>query len=43
MRDKHQTLLRDRVDLLGSVQPADVRGVSSDPFFLHRHYPDQPS
>ena len=29
MRDKHQTLLRDRVDLLGSVRPENVRDVSS--------------
>lgn len=28
MRDKYQTLLRDRVELLGSVKHEDVRGVS---------------
>lgn len=28
MRDKYQTLLRDRVELLGGVKHEDVRGVS---------------
>ena len=28
MRDKYQTLLRDRVELLGGVKHEDVRGVN---------------